>query len=404
MSDEQRPNEPYPVSPPWAPSTKRLVQTALLVLVFWLLYQVRVLLWPLGVAFIVAYLLNPIVDALVRETKMSRNLALTLVFLTIIAALIAVPVGTIPRLLSQISQFVENLPGYLIAFGEFLSKPLVVGHFVIPLNELRLEQIYDTLSSNIIEIISSVGGSSVILFGNLATFTLSTVGWLLVILFVSFYLVKDYRQMLASLVQLAPAGHRQDMERLIEELRRLWNDFFRARLVLCIIVGAITFVLAMILELPNALALALIAGIGEFIPNIGPMLASLPAMLVAFLQFESSWVGRATGPAWFALIVLGVYALIQQVENTYLVPRIIGHRLNMHPMVVFIAALAGASVAGVLGILVAAPVLASMRLVFIYIYRKLNDLPPFPDDEVAPPVVAPLATRPLAELEGDRPA
>lgn len=404
MSDEQRPNEPYPVSPPWAPSTKRLVQTALLVLVFWLLYQVRVLLWPLGVAFIVAYLLNPIVDALVRETKMSRNLALALVFLTIIGALIAVPVGTIPRLLSQISQFVENLPGYLIAFGEFLSKPLVVGHFVIPLNELRLEQIYDTLSSNIIEIISSVGGSSVILFGNLATFTLSTVGWLLVILFVSFYLVKDYRQMLASLVQLAPAGHRQDMERLIEELRRLWNDFFRARLVLCIIVGAITFVLAMILELPNALALALIAGIGEFIPNIGPMLASLPAMLVAFLQFESSWVGRATGPAWFALIVLGVYALIQQVENTYLVPRIIGHRLNMHPMVVFIAALAGASVAGVLGILVAAPVLASMRLVFIYIYRKLNDLPPFPDDEVAPPVVAPLATRPLAELEGDRPA
>ena len=401
MSEEQRPNEPYPVSPPWAPSTKRLVQTVLLVLILVLLYQVRILLWPLGVAFIVAYLLNPIVEALVREAKMSRNLALALIYVAIIAALIAVPVGTIPRLLSQISAFFENLPGYLIAFGEFLSRPLVVGDFVIPLDELRLEQLYSSLSNNIINIVGSLGSSSVILFGNLATFTLSTVGWLLVILFVSFYLVKDYRQMLASIVQLAPAGHRPDMRRLIEELRWLWNDFFRGRLVLCLIVGAVTFVLAMIMELPNALVLALIAGIGEFIPNIGPTLASLPAMLVAFLQFQSSWIGRATGPAWFALIVLGVYVLIQQVENNYLVPRIIGHRLNMHPMVVFIAALAGASVAGVLGILVAAPFLASMRLIFVYIYRKLNDLPPFPDMVEEESALAPQAPAPLTELEGD---
>jgi len=401
MSEEQRPNEPYPVSPPWAPSTKRLVQTALLLLILVLLYQVRTLLWPLGVAFIVAYLLNPIVEALVREAKMSRNLALALIYVAIIAALIAVPVGTIPRLLSQISAFFENLPGYLIAFGEFLSRPLVVGDFVIPLDELRLEQLYSSLSNNIINIVGSLGSSSVILFGNLATFTLSTVGWLLVILFVSFYLVKDYRQMLASIVQLAPAGHRPDMRRLIEELRWLWNDFFRGRLVLCLIVGAVTFVLAMIMELPNALVLALIAGIGEFIPNIGPTLASLPAMLVAFLQFESSWIGRATGPAWFALIVLGVYVLIQQVENNYLVPRIIGHRLNMHPMVVFIAALAGASVAGVLGILVAAPFLASMRLIFVYIYRKLNDLPPFPDMVEEESALALPAPAPVTELEGE---
>ena len=124
-------------------------------------------------------------------------------------------------------------------------------------------------------------------------------------------------------------------------------------------------------------------------------------MLVAFLQFQSSWIGRATGPAWFALIVLGVYALIQQVENNYLVPRIIGHRLNMHPMVVFIAALAGASVAGVLGILVAAPFLASMRLIFVYIYRKLNDLPPFPDMVEEESALAPQAPAPLTELEGD---
>jgi predicted PurR-regulated permease PerM len=80
--------------------------------------------------------------------------------------------------------------------------------------------------------------------------------------------------------------------------------------------------------------------------------------------------------------VLGIYILIQQVENAVLVPRIIGRSLKMHPMVVFIAALAGASIAGILGLLLAAPVLASARLIFIYIYRKLNDLPPFPEKMV----------------------
>jgi predicted PurR-regulated permease PerM len=380
------------------------VQATLVVIALYLVYQVRILLAPLGVAFIFAYLLNPIIDAMVRELKMSRNLALALVYVALIAILIAVPVGTIPRLLNQVSLFIENLPGYLIAFGEFLSEPLVVGDYVIPLNELRLEQIYDAISSNIIAIISSVGGSSVILFGNLATFTLSTVAWLLVILFVAFYLVKDYRLMLASLVQLAPSDHQQDMVHLVEELRVLWNDFFRARLILCVIVGAITFVLAVAMELPNALVLALIAGVGEFVPNVGPTLASLPAMLVAFLQPNSSWLGRATGPVWFALIVLGVYIVVQQVENNFLVPRIIGHRLNMHPMIVFIAALAGASVAGVLGILVAAPVLASMRLIFIYIYRKLNDLPPFPEPVEGEPAPAVVAVQGLTELKGERPS
>lgn len=76
---------------------------------------------------------------------------------------------------------------------------------------------------------------------------------------------------------------------------------------------------------------------------------------------------------------------VQQVENAVLVPRIIGRQLNMHPMIVFIAALAGASAAGILGILLAAPVLATARLIIIYIYRKLNDLPPFPDMSIETP-------------------
>jgi predicted PurR-regulated permease PerM len=128
-----------------------------------------------------------------------------------------------------------------------------------------------------------------------------------------------------------------------------------------------------------ALFLGLLAGILEFIPNIGPVLASIPAILLALFQNESSWLGSLVGPFWFALIVLLLYGLIQRVENVYLVPRIIGRSLNLHPLVVLIGAVVGASVAGIFGILLAAPLLATARLILAYIYHKLLDQPPFED-------------------------
>jgi predicted PurR-regulated permease PerM len=120
-----------------------------------------------------------------------------------------------------------------------------------------------------------------------------------------------------------------------------------------------------------------IAGVLEFIPNIGPILATIPALLVALFQSDASWLGSLVGPFWFAIIVVLLYAVIQRVENVVLVPRIIGRSLNLHPLFVFVGALVGASVAGVFGILLAAPLLASAKLILFYIYRKLSDLPPF---------------------------
>jgi predicted PurR-regulated permease PerM len=310
-------------------------------------------------------------------------MALGIVYLIIIAVLVAIPVGTIPQIINQINVFATNIPDYLIAIGDFLSQPITIAGMQIPINELRLEEVYASFSSNLIDILRSVGTQSFSLFGSVASVTLSTVGWILVILFISFYMVKDHRLLLHSVVRLLPEAQQPEIYRLAGEINGLWNAFFRARLVLCVIVGVMTFIVATIIELPNALVLALIAGIGEFVPNVGPILASIPAMLIAAFQHNASWLGAHTGAFGFAMIVLLLYFLIQQVENNYLVPRIIGRELNMHPMVVFIAALAGASVAGILGILIAAPVLASARLVIIYIHRKLNDLPPFPDEAVA---------------------
>jgi predicted PurR-regulated permease PerM len=198
--------------------------------------------------------------------------------------------------------------------------------------------------------------------------------WLIFILIVSFYLLKDTGRLVRSLENLVPVDYREEVHRLLREITIIWNAFLRSQLVLCAVVGTVVGVALAIVGVRNALILAIIAGILEIIPNIGPTIAAIPAILIAYFQ-GSAHLPLSNG--WFAILVIGLYVVIQQLENNFLVPRIIGRSLNLHPLVVIIGVIAGASLAGILGIFLAAPILASLRIVGNYVYRKLLDLEPF---------------------------
>lgn len=381
LQSEPPPSSSQQKSPRWRTSTKRLVITTLLVLSLLAIYAIRSLLLPIIMAMVLGYVVLPIVDGIHKHTRLSRNLAIALVYIAIITILIAIPVTTIPQLINQGNNLITNVPGYIEDLGEFLTKPIIIGEYSIPLDELPLEQVYDVLSRNLIDIIQTIGRQGFNIFGSVASRTISTVLWIIIVLVLSLYMVKDYRELWNSFVTMTPISYHADMQRLGREISATWNDFLRGQLILGTVVGVIVTFVALALDLPNALALGLLAGLLEFVPNIGPTIAAVPAVLFALFQSQISWLGILVGPVWFALIVLFIYILIQQVENAYLVPRIIGRSLNLHALVVFIGALAGASIAGVLGILLAAPLLASGRLILMYIYNKLLDLPPFPDKE-----------------------
>ncbi len=361
------------ISPRWRSSTKRIVVTILVVLTLLSLYAVRSVLIPVIMSVVVAYILLPVVNLLQTRTRLGRGASVMLVYLAILAILIAIPIGTIPQLVNQGNNLINNTPSYVQELGAILGEPLTMGSITVPLDELPLEDVYAVVSDNLITIIQTVAPQSLRLFGA----TLTTVGWILVVLLLSFYMVKDHKVLWASIVALAPDVYHADMKRFGIEASSIWNAFLRGQLILGLIIGLATFFLALILGLPNALLLGLLAGVLEFIPNIGPILAAIPAILLALFQYESSWLGSLVGPFWFTLIVLVSYGLVQRVENAYLVPRIIGRRLNLHPLVVLIAAIIGASVAGVFGILLAAPLLATAKLILLYIYQKLLDQAPF---------------------------
>jgi predicted PurR-regulated permease PerM len=361
------------VSPRWRGSTKRIVVTILVMLGLLSLYAIRSVLIPVIMSVVMAYILLPAVNILNKKTRLGRGASVVLIYLGILVILIAIPIGTIPQLVNQGNNLINNTPSYVEDLGAILGEPLTIGSITVPLDQLPLDDVYVVISDNLLTIIQTIAPQSLKLFGA----TLTTVGWILVVIVLSYYMVKDHQVLWSSIVALAPDVYHTDLKQFGMEANGIWNAFLRGQLVLGLIIGLTTFILALILGLPNALLLGLLAGVLEFIPNIGPVIAAIPAVLLAVFQYETSWLGSMVGPFWFAIIVLVAYGLIQRIENVYLVPRIIGRSLNLHPLVVFIGAIIGASVAGVFGILLAAPLLATAKLVLIYIYRKLLDQPPF---------------------------
>jgi predicted PurR-regulated permease PerM len=365
----------YPSSPPWSSSTKRAVVIVLLAVIFLAVYRIRGLLLPLVTAVILSYLVNPLILLITRRTRLNRNLVIGLVYLILLAVLVSIPVSAISPIISQVNNFIGNLPRFVNQIGELLQRPIVIAGNEIPLDQSQIEQIYASLSNNFVSLVQTVGSQSLAVFGSIASATLSTFGWTFLVLFLSFYLVKDHDHLFKLILNLAPESYQTDLIHISHELQLTWDAFLRGQLILSGVMGLIIFIVALILDLPNALLLALIASLMEFLPTIGPVLAAVPAILIALFQSHNSWVGNLMSPFWFAILMAGIYGLIFQLENYYLVPRIMGRRLQLHPLVVIMGALAGASVAGVLGILLAAPTLATARLLFSYVYAKLMDKP-----------------------------
>jgi predicted PurR-regulated permease PerM len=365
----------YPSSPSWSTSTKRTTVIIVLAIVVLALYRIRGLLLPLVTAVILAYLVEPLVKFITRRVRIRRSIVIAIIYIILLAALVSIPVSAISPIVNQVNNFINNLPRFINQLGEMLQRPIVIAGNEIPLDQSQIEQIYASLSNNIISLAQTVGSQSLSVLGSIASATLSTFGWIFLVLFLSFYVVKDHDKLFQLILTLTPESYQPDLRHISHELQLTWNAFLRGQLVLSGVMGLIVFTIALILDLPNALLLALIAMLMEFLPTIGPVLAAVPAILIALFQSHSSWVGNLMSPFWFAILLVGIYGLIFQFENYYLVPRIMGRRLQLHPLVVILGALAGASLAGVLGILLAAPTLATLRLIILYVYAKLTDKP-----------------------------
>ncbi len=363
------------MSGPWNESTKRWVVVGLIVAGAILLYMVREILPPVILALLVAYLLSPLVESLVR-LRIPRTLATVLTYFIFLIAL-AVGASIFVRMVQQqVSSINLDLQAIYNGLQQLLAdyETIKILGFSIDLHAI-FESWQDSLQDSLRELATDFPSRSVeILFGVAGvagTFVAGPLVWLVFILVVSFWVIRDTDKIIGFVDGLIPLDYRAAVEDLGHRVSDIWNSFFRGLLLLSLIVGVITAVTLWLAGVRNALLLGMLAGILEVVPTLGPIIAAIPGVAVAFFQ-GSTHLPIANG--WFALLVLGLYVMIQQVENNFLAPRIMGASVKLHPLVVLVGVIGGYSIGGILGAFLASPVIGTSRILGEYIYSKLVEV------------------------------
>jgi len=245
--------------------------------------------------------------------------------------------------------------------------------FKIDLNKFDLSQVYAQIISGIQPLLSRAGGA----VGGVVSSVGSFFGWASIVLVISFYIAKDMPQLGSAIHRYASdPGYHHDVRRMLQELDQIWNTFLRGQSTLALIMFVETWLILTILGTNYSFALGLFAGFMEFIPFFGPYIVLILVTLVALFQ-TTNWLGLT--PLAYAIVVFVVLYIIQSIELYVVVPRVIGGTLKLHPAMIIIGAIMGVSIGGILGVLLAAPVMASLRLFARYVWRKMLDLDPFPE-------------------------
>ena len=396
-------NPPPITSPRWSSRTKRTVALICLVVIGIVLSQITGVLPLLVVSAVLSFLFNPLTSFLERRIFFmlpgSRIWAIVLTFILALLFLLLMILVIFPVLFSQLSDFASNLPAVLnnvqTQLQDWLSQPLTFRGDLIRINGdplIPLDQINRVLGANgeplqmkNLDVVGAARGFVGSLTGPAFSVLGSAFQMLVNVLFVlvlMFYLLKDGGLFAQRVIEITPEDYKDDVVRLLYELAQVWNAYLRGQLTLNVFIGVTTFIVVALLGLPNALILGLLAGLLEFVPNLGPILAMIPAALLALFN-QSTTLPFLQG-ATFVLVVIVAYTLIQNFEAMVVVPRVMGGSLNLHPLVIIIGVLAGASLGGALGIILAAPLIASLRVIGQYIYGKLLDEPIFLDERPLP--------------------
>lgn len=315
-------------------SHRTIIFTTFFLIFLWFLYQIRQILIALFISVILMAALNPAVDRLTRF-KIPRFLAILLLYILIIGVFVLSIAGVVPPLADQTSTLISRLPEY----SQNLGLPIIDQKIIAD----QISQL-GSIPANIVKL-------SISIFSNLLV--------VLAILVITFYLLMERRNLNKYLTVLFGGDSEKKAEKFINEMEKKLGGWVRAQLILMIIVGLLCYVGLRLLGIEFALPLAILAGFFEIIPNIGPIASAIPAFFAGFII--SPLMGLA---------VAALYFLIQQLENTVIVPKIMEKEVGVNPIITILSLTIGFKLAGITGAVLAIPVVLLVRIVASEIYSS----------------------------------
>lgn len=369
-------SQPKEAIPQWNNTTKLIVALVLVVLVGFLIWKFQFILGPLLFAIILAYLLYPVAGFLHKKVHLPWRAAATILYLLIFLILIGLLtwggislVEPLQNLVTFLQKLVTDLPKTI---ADLTSQAWMIGPFRINLSNLSATQLWTDLQGILSPILSSIGT----LLGNIASGAVSTITWTAFTLLVSYFFSVESRGTRSNLIKFTIPRYEYDFEMMKVYLSNIWGAFLRGQLVIFVLTYFIYAILLAALGERYFLALAVLAGLARFVPYVGPFVAWTTYGLVALFQGTTIF-GLLPFP--YALIIVGSAIVVDVIMDNFVSPRIMSSALSVHPAAVLVMVIVSAKLIGFIGVLVAAPVLASLKLFLHYISRKMTDLDPWED-------------------------
>ncbi len=309
-----------------------IIAALLLVIAGWFLIQIKGILILFFISYILMVSLVPYVKFMTSH-KVPRPIAAALVYLAALLAIILLVVPLIPFFSTQIQSLIHSFPQYL---DEILKV-------------LGIEIGQSQVQSFIISQLNSIGSSAFAVTGAIVGTIFST----FLVFVISFYLMLDYERLKKEITYFFPKHQKEKVIDIVHQVEDKLGSWFRGQLVLCFSIGLCTWVALALINFPFALPLALLAGMLEIVPTIGPILSAIPAVIVAL----------SISPGLAVIIVL-IYIGIQMLENNVLVPKIMQRAVGLNPILVILAISICATMLGILGALLSVP-FATLLIIII---------------------------------------
>ena len=369
--------EPLIKSPRWTSTTKLLVGLVIVGIAAFFIARFSSLIPPLLMIFLIAYLFHPltalIANSLHISWKASVNILYAIIFICFIGLLTVGGIGLVQQiqtLIGQVQALLTDLPGLL---EKLAGQVIHIGPFQFDMRTVEIQ----TITQEVLSVVQPLLGRTGTLLGTLASRAAEGIGWTFFVLIVSYFVMSESSGLRRDLIKVDIPGYTEDLRRLGEELGKIWNAFLRGQIFIFFLAFVVYIILLSILGVKYAVGIAMLAALAKFLPYIGPFITWVVMALVTFFQASKPFNLEAQ-PLLYTAIVVGITLFTDQIIDSFITPRIMAQTLKVHPAAVMVAALVAANLLGILGVVVAAPTLASLMLLGRYTMRKMFDQDPFP--------------------------
>ncbi|HXS14804.1 MAG TPA: AI-2E family transporter [Candidatus Saccharimonadales bacterium] len=323
----------------------------------WFLYAERTILSPFILAGIFAYLFNPIITFAAEKLKLPRTLSILIIYGILIGLFVIGALSVSSQVFEESSELRRYATQVLLHAKSQLSiLPLWIRPTAFQLlTELEKSRLITYFNSSSLFPFVSQAISRIISF--------------LIFLFSGFYFLQDGGKFFDRIIHLFPEEKQSEVEMIFGRINEVLGSYLRGEIFLIILMGVVTYIALSIIGVRFAVSIAIFSGFAEIVPVVGPIVAAIVAAIVALVAGQAHF---GLSPVNTSLIVILIYFVLRHLEDYFVIPQVMGKITKLPPFIIFFAVVTGGHLAGILGLILAVPVAAILRILLEFGFTKVN--------------------------------